>query len=546
MNFSNLHRSEFTSQLVSRQFDLLVIGGGITGCGIALDAALRGMRVALIEKNDFASGTSSRSTKLIHGGLRYLKQFEIKLVHDVGSERAVVHRNARHIVIPEKMLLPIVEEGSLGSFSTSVGLLVYDILAGVKKEERRKMLNKHETLKAEPLLGQEGLHGGGLYFEYRTDDSRLVIELAKSAFANGALLLNYAESKNFIYDDKGKITGASVYDKPGDQTIEIKAKAVVNACGPWVDLLRKEDNSLKGKRLQLTKGVHLVFPYEKLPLQQAAYFDVGDGRMIFAIPRNNITYVGTTDTVYNQDLNLPHCSKEDAEYLLKAINKMFPTVKLGIGDIVSTWAGLRPLIYEEGKSASELSRKDEILDSASGLLSIAGGKLTGYRLMAEKIVDLVAKRSGKKYDSCKTKNFRLSGGEFEDEVTFKKALARLIEEGAAENIPSNKISEWFYRFGNNTGKVIAQVKSLRSKIADPEKLYEAAELMYSIENEMIYHLNDFLIRRTGKIFFDRKNAEKQIDYLSNLLALQFNIDDAAIQKDAASAKQEFESVVEFL
>ena len=545
MNFSNLHRSDFTSQLASRQFDLLVIGGGITGCGIALDAALRGMSVALIEKNDFASGTSSRSTKLIHGGLRYLKQFEIKLVHDVGSERAVVHRNARHIVIPEKMLLPIVEEGSLGSFSTSIGLLVYDILAGVKKEERRKMMDKHETLKAEPLLRSEGLHGGGLYFEYRTDDSRLVIELAKSAFANGALLLNYAESKSFVYNSEGKVTGAKVYDKIADRTFEIKAKAVVNACGPWVDLLRKEDNSLKGKRLQLTKGVHLVFPYEKLPLQQAAYFDVGDGRMIFAIPRNNITYVGTTDTVYNQDLNQPHCSKEDATYLLSAINKMFPAVNLGISDIVSTWAGLRPLIYEEGKSASELSRKDEILDSASGLLSIAGGKLTGYRLMAEKIVDLVAKRSGKKYYNCKTKNFRLSGGEFEDESTFKKTLEKLLEKGYAENIPAEKISEWFYRFGTHTATVIEQAKTLRSKIADPEKLFEAAELMYSVENEMIYHLNDFLIRRTGKIFFDRINAEKQIDYLSNLLALQFKTDDNAIQRDAISAKQEFESVVEF-
>jgi glycerol-3-phosphate dehydrogenase len=546
MNFSNLHRSDFTRQLAANQFDLLVIGGGVTGCGIALDAALRGMRVALVEKNDFASGTSSRSTKLIHGGLRYLKQFEIKLVHDVGSERAVVHRNARHIVIPEKMLLPIVEEGSLGSFSTSVGLLVYDILAGVKKEERRKMLDKHETLKAEPLLRSNGLHGGGLYFEYRTDDSRLVIELAKSAFANGALLLNYAESKNFTYDAKGRITGAIVQDKLSGETFEIKANAIVNACGPWVDLLRKEDNSLKGKRLQLTKGVHLVFPYEKLPLQQAAYFDVGDGRMIFAIPRNNITYVGTTDTVYNQDLNHPHCSKEDAAYLLTAINKMFPSVNVGFGDIVSTWAGLRPLIYEEGKSASELSRKDEILDSTSGLISIAGGKLTGYRLMAEKIVDLVAKRSGKKYKSCKTKNYRLSGGEFADETLFKKAIEKLLEQGSVENIPADKISEWFYRFGTNTSKIIEQVKTLHTKIADPDKLFEAAELMYSIENEMIYHLNDFLIRRTGKIFFDRKNAEKQIDYLSNLLALQFKIDDVTILKDAIAAKEEFDAVVKFL
>ena len=177
MNFSNLQRKDFVQQLSTTPFDLLVIGGGITGCGIALDAALRGMKVALIEKNDFASGTSARSTKLIHGGLRYLKQLEIKLVHDVGSERAVVHRNARHIVIPEKMLLPIVEDGSLGKNSSSVGLLVYDLLAGVKKDERRKMLDRHATVKAEPLLAFDKLVGGGLYFEYRTDDSRLTIEI---------------------------------------------------------------------------------------------------------------------------------------------------------------------------------------------------------------------------------------------------------------------------------------------------------------------------------------------------------------------------------
>ncbi len=545
MSFSNLHRSDYIGKLSNQEFDLLVIGGGITGCGIALDAALRGMTVALIEKNDFASGTSSRSTKLIHGGLRYLKQFEIKLVHDVGSERAVVHRNARHIVIPEKMLLPIVEEGSLGSFSTSIGLWVYDVLAGVKKDERRKMLDKHETLKAEPLLRSEGLHGGGLYFEYRTDDSRLVIELAKGAHAKGATLLNYTESRSFIYNDKKQIVGANVFDKITNETFEIRAKAVVNACGPWVDLLRKEDNSLKGKRLQLTKGVHLVFPYEKLPLQQAAYFDVGDGRMIFAIPRNNITYVGTTDTVYNQDLNSPHCTKEDATYLLSAINKMFPTVSLNMGDIVSTWAGLRPLIFEEGKSASELSRKDEILASPSGLLSIAGGKLTGYRLMAEKIVDLVAKQSGKKYNGCRTKSYRLSGGEFHDEQAFEKAHEKLIAEGGQQNIPAAKINEWFYRYGTNTGQIMVQVKALRTKIADDEKLFEAAELMYSVQNEMVYHLNDFLIRRTGKIFFDRLNAEKQIDYLSNLLALQFRTDDGKSLSDATLARQEFNSAVAF-
>ncbi len=545
MNFSSRYRKNFIEQLSSRTFDLLVIGGGITGCGIALDASLRGMKVALIEKSDFASGTSSRSTKLIHGGLRYLKQLEFKLVHNVGTERAVVHRNARHIVIPEKMLLPIVKNGSLGKSSSSLGLLVYDLLAGVKKSEQRKMLDRHSTLKAEPLLDFDKLVGGGLYFEYRTDDSRLVIENAKSAFANGTLLLNYAEAKILTYNQAGKVTGVKVFDKAKGNEFEIKSKVIVNACGPWVDLLRKKDNSLKGKRLQLTKGVHIVFPYKKLPVKQAAYFDTGDGRMIFAVPRNNVTYVGTTDTVYNQNLDSPQCSKEDAEYLLRAVNDMFPEVNLKLEDIESSWAGLRPLIFEEGKSASELSRKDEIMISDSGLISIAGGKLTGYRLMAEKIVDLVAGKLEKKFGKCKTKTFRLSGGEFENEAAFKKQLESFLSECAYHSIPPDVMNEWFFRYGTNTSKVIENYNTLRLKAETGKELYVAAELLYCSEHEMILHLSDFLTRRTGKIFFDRESSEKQIGYLDRLLSAQFQLDEDFTEKDLVSVLEEYKSAVTF-
>ncbi|HWB62176.1 MAG TPA: glycerol-3-phosphate dehydrogenase/oxidase [Chitinophagales bacterium] len=544
MNFSNLNRKQFVSKLSSQQFDLLVIGGGITGCGIALDAALRGMKVALVEKNDFASGTSSRSTKLIHGGLRYLKQFEFKLVHDVGSERAIVHRNARHIVIPEKMLLPIVENGSLGAFTTSIGLMVYDLLAGVKANERRVMLDRHETHKAEPLLRFDHLLGGGLYFEYRTDDSRLVIEIAKSAFANGALLLNYAELKSFNYDN-GQVTGAIVHDKISGNDFTINATVTVNACGPWVDLLRKEDNSLRGKRLQLTKGVHIVFPYEKLPLKQAAYFDVGDGRMIFAIPRNNITYVGTTDTVYNQNLDKPQCTADDARYLVNAVNKMFSGVALKLEDIVSSWAGLRPLIFEEGKSASELSRKDEIIQSPSGLISIAGGKLTGYRLMAAKITDLVKKKLGKDYGACRTKNYRLSGGEFETEKEFFNYLEEMLELGRTGGIEYGAIRNWFYRYGRNTVRLIEDYKELKGAgLAHQDALLEA-ELKYAVENEMIYYPQDFLVRRTGRIFFDRQKAEKQIGFVSLALAKQLQPVNNNGNDFDMDVRQEFEAATSF-
>ncbi len=378
-----------------------------------------------------------------------------------------------------------------------------------------------------------------------TDDSRLVIENAKSAFANGATLLNYAELKHFNYNDKKEITGAKVLDKISGASFDIAAKETVNACGPWVDLLRKEDNSLQGKRLQLTKGVHLVFPYDKLPLKQAAYFDVADGRMIFAIPRNNITYVGTTDTIYNQGLDDPHCTKEDAQYLIDAVNKMFPTVQLNQSDIVSTWAGLRPLIFEEGKSASELSRKDEIIESESGLISIAGGKLTGYRLMAEKIVDLVIKKLGRNSIACKTKTYRLTGGEFKDEASFAKHREQLIEEGTERKIPREKVTEWFFRYGTNTSSIFAQVEELRPKIADAEKVFEAAELQYAWKHEMIYRLNDFLIRRTGKIFFDLQRAQQQIDFLGNFLSIESNANGKGTEENIIAAKEEFNKALTF-
>lgn len=543
--FSNLYRSDFKKRLTTTQFDLLVIGGGITGCGIALDAALRGLKVALIEKNDFASGTSSRSTKLIHGGLRYLKQMEIKLVHDVGSERAIVHRNARHVVIPEKMLLPIVEGGSLGSFTTSVGLLVYDLLAGVKTEERRRMLDRHETHKAEPLLATDKLLGGGLYFEYRTDDSRLVIELAKSAFANGAVLLNYAESQHFVYNTQGKIKGVQVKDKLSGENFTIQTKLVVNACGPWVDLLRKEDNSLKGKRLQLTKGVHIVFPQSKLPLKQAAYFDVDGGRMIFAIPRDGVTYVGTTDTVYNQEIDKPRCTKADATYLLKAVNKMFPSVQLKEEDIVSSWAGLRPLIHEDGKSPSELSRKDEIMISESGLISIAGGKLTGYRLMAEKITDLAAKTLGKSVGGSLTKNYRLSGGAFNNDAEFAQAVDALERWSAEEQIPRDHLKRWFFRYGSNLRYLVDKVKLLRHNQVEGDDLYCLAELYYCIEYEMIYHLSDFFIRRTGKIFFDHQNSERQLQFVQNVINHQLHVSINEGQQMLQQTAEEYRWAVTF-
>jgi len=521
MPSKNTSRLNTFKTIANQEFDLLIIGGGITGCGIALDAALRGIKTLLIEKSDFASGTSSRSTKLIHGGLRYLKQLELKLVKDVGSERAIVYNNALHIVRPEKMLLPIIKNGSLGKNSSSLGLLVYDILAGVKKKERRKMLSKEETLNHEKLLNESKLTGGGLYYEYRTDDARLVIELAKSAIQEGSTCLNYAKAESFIYNSDGLISGANIVDAITGNAFNVKAKTVVNACGPGVDLIRKSDQSLFGKRLQLTKGVHIVFPYEKMPLQQAVYFDVEDGRMIFAIPRDGITYVGTTDTVYNQDIDNPLATKEDVSYLIKAINNLFPSLSLKAEDLVSSWAGLRPLIHEDGKSPSELSRKDEIIISKSGLISIAGGKLTGYRLMADKIVNLIQKQVNPASSAkCSTANYRLSGGSFSSEQEIATYVEKLQKESGLD---LKTIKKWVFRYGSNTPEIVALCLNT---FKDKPNAALKAEIRYCINEEMVLSATDFAIRRSGMLFFDMTELQKQKDTILLFMAeeLSWNSD----------------------
>src|SRR3954454_21827104 len=293
--FSTLRREDWLKGMSEGQYDLLIIGGGITGAGIALDATLRGMKVALVEMQDFAAGTSSRSTKLVHGGLRYLKQFQVGMVAEVGKERAIVYENGPHVTTPEWMLLPMHKGGTFGPLSTSIGLRVYDFLAGVKKSERRSMLSRNETISKEPLVKKEGLKGGGYYVEYRTDDARLTIEVIKAAFENGAHILNYVKADEFIYQNN-MITGVRVKDMLTNMVLTIQAKKVVNAGGPWVDNIRKKDYSRNNKQLRLTKGVHLVMDQSVFSLRQAVCFDTPDERMVFAIPRDGKTYVGTTDT----------------------------------------------------------------------------------------------------------------------------------------------------------------------------------------------------------------------------------------------------------
>ncbi|MEL6305499.1 MAG: glycerol-3-phosphate dehydrogenase/oxidase [Bacteroidota bacterium] len=546
IRFSNLDRASKIVEIKKTHFDLIVIGGGITGAGIALDAASRGMKVVVLEKGDFASGTSSKSTKLIHGGLRYLKQFDFWLVKEVGSERAIVHKLAPHLVLPEKMLLPLIEGGSYGKWLTSIGLKVYDILAQVSGDDKRQMLEKKEAMKLEPLLPKKILNGAGYYAEYRTDDSRLTIENLKTSLQYGAQALNYAKVNDFLYKD-GQVNGVEVSDEVTGKTFSISAKQVVSAAGPWVDELRSVNNSKKGKRLHLTKGVHLVFPKKKLPVKQSVYFDIPDGRMMFAIPRGKVTYVGTTDTNFNLDKDDIKIDVADAIYLISAVNNMFPDINLELEDVISSWAGLRPLIHEEGKSASELSRKDEIFTSDSGLISIAGGKLTGYRKMAERIVNRVTKKMEEEqqlvFEPCTTDKIPLCGNEFKKFKHVKKYIAdvhsRLKEEGFSE------YDAWYLvtTYGKQTESILETFTGIKGESA-AERLIRA-EVQFSIVNEMVLNPMDFFIRRTGRLYFDIDSIREHQDVVLSEFQEAFGYDAEQLSEFKTAMEEALESHSDF-
>jgi glycerol-3-phosphate dehydrogenase len=530
-SFSNLNRASSLKKIGSTQFDLIVIGGGITGGGIALDAASRGLNVVLLEKGDFASGTSSKSTKLIHGGLRYLKQFDFWLVKEVGSERAIVHKLAPHLVLPEKMLLPLIEGGSYGKWLTSVGLKVYDVLAQVTGDDKRKMLEKKEALALEPLLPKKILKGAGYYAEYRTDDARLTIENIKTSLHYGAQALNYAEVINFVYKDE-KVQGVEVKDHVSGEVVTINSKFVISAAGPWVDELRSINHSKNGKRLHLTKGVHLVFPYSKLPVKQSVYFDVPDGRMMFAIPRGKITYVGTTDTNYDADKDNVETDLADAIYLISAVNNMFPKINLKMDDIESSWAGLRPLIHEEGKSTSELSRKDEIFTSETGLISIAGGKLTGYRKMAERVVDRIAKKMEEEYQvellDCTTDTIPLCGNDFKKFKDVKKYIDKVYQRIKPEGLSSYDAWYLVTNYGIQTETILELYEKIVGK--DSSVRMAKAELQFGVAYEMIQTPIDFFVRRTGRLYFDIQSVRSLMTPILQEFQAIFKVDDITIEE----------------
>ncbi|HAP7574952.1 TPA: type 1 glycerol-3-phosphate oxidase, partial [Enterococcus faecium] len=443
--FSNKTRQDSIQKMQQEELDLLIIGGGITGAGVAVQSAASGIKTGLIEMQDFAEGTSSRSTKLVHGGIRYLKTFDVEVVADTVGERAVVQSIAPHIPKPDPMLLPIYEgEGAttFNMFSVKVAMDLYDKLANVTGTKYENYtLTPEEVLEREPFLKKEGLKGAGVYLDFRNNDARLVIDNIKKAAEDGAYLVSKMKAVGFLYDGD-QIVGVKARDLLTDEVIEIKAKLVINTSGPWVDKVRNLNFTRPvSPKMRPTKGIHLVVDAKKLPVPQPTYFDTGkqDGRMVFAIPRENKTYFGTTDTDYQGDFTDPKVTQEDVDYLLDVINHRYPEANITLNDIEASWAGLRPLLignsgsdynggdngsisdksfnkvvdtvseYKENKvsraevedvlnhlensrdekAPSTISRGSSLEREPDGLLTLSGGKITDYRKMAEGALRLI-------------------------------------------------------------------------------------------------------------------------------------------------------------
>lgn len=540
--FSLQNRSGLKAQLRSETLDVLVIGGGVTGAGILLDAQARGMKVGLVEMQDFAAGTSSRSTKLVHGGLRYLKQFEVELVAEVGTERAIVYENAPHVTTPLWMVLPIVKRGTYGMFMSSIGLYLYDRLAAVKDSERRTMLSREEALALEPLLRPDDLRGAGKYVEYRTDDARLTLEILKEAVDRGAVALNYSKAESLIYNHE-RVVGANIKDLITGETYTVSARKVINATGPWVDELRTLDKSKDGKSLHLTKGVHIVIDQSRFPLHHPVYFDVPDGRMVFAIPREGKVYVGTTDTNYHGNPKAVRTTKRDRDYLMDCVNHMFPSIHITADDIESFWAGVRPLIHEDGKAPSEISRRDEVFVAKSGLITIAGGKLTGYRKMADKVTSLVATQLadelGVQYPDCSTDKIALSGGKFGDSTEMPAYVVQRVEEGVALGLSHAEALRLAQRYGTNIATVYRILKERGPEAPQYGLSLEVfASLVYGLEREMVATPSDFFIRRTGAMFFNVAWVRQWQKPVVNFMSHYYRWSEEATQKHSLELQEQ--------
>lgn len=555
MAFSIATRKEEIARLKKEKLDLLIIGGGITGAGVALQASAAKMKTGLIDMQDFGAGTSSRSTRLVHGGIRYLKTFDVQVVSDTVKERAVIQHIAPHMTQPDPMILPIYDEPdtTFTMFSVKVAMDLYDHLAGIEGDSpltkyANYTIDKKEVLKREPQLNSKNLEGAGVYLDYQNNDSRLVLENIKKAHELGCLAVSRLKSVEILHDEKKRLKGVHVQDTLTGEEFDIHADIVINTSGPWSDIVRQQDKTVyKKPRLRPTKGVHLVVDQSRLKVPQPTYFGSGtsDGRMIFTIPREGKTYFGTTDTDYTGDYGHPTVEKSDVDYLLNIINRKYPSAHLTIDDIEASWAGVRPLIEVEfdespvaaadastGASVSDstsapsaVSRGSSLTEAEDGLITLAGGKLTDYRIMAngamEKIKQDLHDKFGKDFTLQDSAKIKVAGGDF-DSDNAEEELAKIAKHGVEAGISEDDAKEIASLFGSEAQQIFDHARKI--KPAEGLSLGETAALDFSLAEEMTLTPVDYLLRRTYHILFKSDTLDRVKDGVVKHMAEYYNWD----------------------
>ena len=524
-------RAKALNDLGRERLDLLIIGGGITGCGVARDAALRGWSVGLVEKEDFGFGTSSRSSKIVHGGVRYLEYGHFLLVKESAQERKTLRAIAPHLVHPLAFMYPVFEGESL--MKIRAGLTVFDFLAGNEAKEKHVNLDPEQVREQLPGL-RERLKGGVRYLEYITDDARLTLENAQSAAQHGALVVNHARAGGLRIED-GRVMGCQVTDTLEGTVVDVTARVVVNATGAWCEEVLAEGEIENEHPLIPSKGIHILLRADRLPITGATFLRATNGKRGLAMRRLDYVYVGTTDTEYDGPLDRPRATRADVDEVLGMVQDCFPTQNLTHDDVLATWAGVRPLIKEEGKSTRDTSREDAVWHSPPGLISIAGGKLTTYRTMAQRILAIADADLGpasglpERTASVPLPGAEVGPGGIEE---FRAHRGRNLREmGVAPEVVDRL--NWLY------GKQLDDFLALAAE--DPgwlEPLHPdvpalRAEVQHAVTHEMAQTLTDFMDRRAALLLFSDNFGLAAAEAAAEIMA-------QALGWDADRRRQELE------
>lgn len=530
----NLARAKAFATLARETFDLLIIGGGITGCGIARDAAMRGWRVALLEKDDFASGTSSRSSRLVHGGIRYLEHGHFGLVFEASRERRTLARIAPHLVRPQGFLWPVYEGARVSAWKLRAALALYDFLAMFKNLGRTRWLGADEIGDREPELRQHGLEAGAVYFDATTDDSRLTVVNARAAVDHGATLLNHARVTALGAD--GTTRTVTVVDQETGTQLVTHARVVVNAAGPWSDSVTQlAVPTMVNHTVRPSKGSHILVPRERVGNRGAITITSPiDGRVMFVMPAGptgtEFTIIGTTETEYEGPPDEVRATTSDIEYILRTANALFPAARLGMRDVISAWAGIRPLVPSGQKETGKVSREHSITMVAPGVIAVRGGKLTTYRDMASQAVHLAARQIGRRGERrARTDLSPLPGGalagELETEINI--AARETGETRLAEHLLRAYGAEW-----RDVWMLATSNPCLREPVQEGLP-YLMAEVQFAVEREMARSLGDVLVRRMHLAFETEDHgasaAERLLPVMGDLLSWSDERRDAELE-----------------